>query len=242
MSPRTDDRVRGEGICWLLDGDDEIEREAAGRLAPLPPPSNLQAPAQPPRLCGYRRPVVPKDDTHLIDCPMTPWTGDTTTCRWCDSPLSPDQPFWCSQTCGRQWRINHRWRSGREVVIKRDEGRCTRCGYHSDDAFQEAKDFFHLMSLTIPARIPPFSLHARIRKVATTWFMEDPWRLCLPIVRKGIRRMEVHHIDPALGRYREDHCIHHLDDLTLLCSRCHGQEDRLRRATVRSKTTLSIAQ
>ena len=34
-------------------------------------------------------------------------------------------------------------------------------------------------------------------------------------------RLEVNHIQPALGRHGEISCIHHQDNLIVLCHECH---------------------
>lgn len=34
-------------------------------------------------------------------------------------------------------------------------------------------------------------------------------------------RMEVNHIEPALGRHNQLSCAHHLDNLETLCPPCH---------------------
>jgi len=40
---------------------------------------------------------------------------------------------------------------------------------------------------------------------------------------KKIARLEVNHLDPALGRHGQLSCVHHLDNLETLCLPCHKE-------------------
>lgn len=74
-----------------------------------------------------RRVPMAGDDIYRA-CPLTPWDGDPTRCRWCNQPLGAEPGPFCGPACGDLARANHVFASAKVAARQRDRYRCVRCG------------------------------------------------------------------------------------------------------------------
>lgn len=59
-----------------------------------------------------------------MTCPLLHDEG----CQWCGKPLTGRQKRWCSRTCTRAHRANHRWTQAREAaLVDATWFQCARC-------------------------------------------------------------------------------------------------------------------
>ena len=134
-----------------------------------------------------------KRDLLLAVCSLAPPAADG-ACAWCAEPLPPRRRMWCSDRCGDAFWANHWWSVARSAAKRRDRYRCRRCG----------------------TRAPKRPSRAAFRT-------ESAYKTAMRAYRAARRteRLEVNHIDPALGRHAQLSCVHHLDNLETLCPACH---------------------
>jgi hypothetical protein len=117
-------------------------------------------------------------------------------CSWCGAPLPPRRRTWCSDRCNEAFWNNHWWTLARRATKRRDKYRCLRCGYAPPKR---------------PARTR-FSAEAAYRAAMRAWRAE-----------RHANRLEVNHLEPALGAHRSLSCLHHLENLETLCVACHRE-------------------
>lgn len=67
-------------------------------------------------------------DAELLECVASTWSGDPTTCRWCDAPLPKGRRRWCSTECSDANGANHWWYFARYAALRRDAWACVTCG------------------------------------------------------------------------------------------------------------------
>lgn len=51
-------------------------------------------------------------------------------CDQCGKQLTGRRGRWCNVTCAATFYKNHRWSLARKAAIRRDGGKCVRCGGH----------------------------------------------------------------------------------------------------------------
>lgn len=130
-------------------------------------------------------------------------------CAWCGDELPKRRRTWCSDRCADTFWNNHWWSLARRAARRRDKYACTRCG----------------------KKAPKRPSRARFPK-------EAEYKAAMRSYRKArkVERLEVNHIEQALGRHRQLSCIHHLANLETLCGDCHKVHTaELRSAAVRAK-------
>lgn len=54
--------------------------------------------------------------------------------------------------------------------------------------------------------------------------LERDDRTCVRCGETNKKRLQVHHVEHALGRHYQTDCIHHVSNLQTLCADCHGRE------------------
>lgn len=67
-------------------------------------------------------------DEHLLECPLSMWSGDLRRCRWCDEPLTGRKQRWCSGRCAGEMGKHHWWGYARKERVRIDGGVCQACG------------------------------------------------------------------------------------------------------------------
>jgi hypothetical protein len=136
-----------------------------------------------------------KRDALLAVCSLAP-PPRPGACAWCDAALPPRRRTWCSDKCNDAFWANHWWSVARTTAKRRDRYRCRRCG----------------------VRGPKRPTHAAHRTLAA-------YRKAMRAYReqKKVARLEVNHVDPALGRHGQLSCVHHLENLETLCLTCHKE-------------------
>jgi len=61
-------------------------------------------------------------------CTLYPFSDDAGVCDRCGTPLTGRQTRWCSKTCSASIAENHYWNQARWAAMRRDGGKCVRCG------------------------------------------------------------------------------------------------------------------
>jgi 5-methylcytosine-specific restriction protein A len=143
-----------------------------------------------------------KRDALLAVCALAP-PPRSGACAWCDADLPPRRRTWCSDRCNDAFWANHWWSVARTTAKRRDRYRCRRCG----------------------ARGPKRPTLAAHRTRAAYLKAMRAYR-----EQKKVARLEVNHLDPALGRHGELSCVHHLANLETLCLSCHKEHSAASRA------------
>lgn len=124
-------------------------------------------------------------------------------CGRCGQPLPRKRRKWCSDACADWWHSNHRYMIARVAALSRAAiFAIPRC--RDDHGYYKRP-----------------RLHSHPLGYACVG--------CGGVFKKS--RVQVNHVSPALGRHRELHCIHHLDNLEVLCRGCHLLVSRLQRRT-----------
>ena len=140
-------------------------------------------------------------NTYAEICPQLNQTGEG--CLRCGLPLPPRRRKWCSKQCLDWWHGNHRFMIARQLAIRRAEvfeiPRCrdTHGRYKTNRLHQHSLGFAcgHCGGI-FPAR--------RSRAL-----------------RANVPSVQVNHIQPALGLHGALDCVHHQENLEVLCEPCH---------------------
>jgi hypothetical protein len=138
-------------------------------------------------------PDVTKRAQLLAVCSLAP-PAASGACGWCGTALPPRRRSWCSDRCGDAFWANHWWSVARRTAKRRDRYRCARCGVKPPARPSRAKS----------------RTETAYRTAMRTWRRE-----------RRTLRLEVNHIEPALGRHGQLSCVHHLVNLETLCVNCH---------------------
>ena len=144
-------------------------------------------------------------DDVLAACSLRPgaWPPEPGRCVWCAGQLPKRARRWCAGDCQDEFTRQHGWQMARAAAIRRDGGRCIKCGH---DGTVPGED----LSFALLALLSPRLTYEQRRRHLTLVSQQQPlWRL------------EVNHRDPVLGRHGEFGCHHHLDGLETVCHPCH---------------------
>lgn len=145
-------------------------------------------------------------------CGVVPFLGQPGVCRRCGTELTGRRTAWCSDDCEVEWQRNHYWQMARPAAVKRDGGKCVRCGGNGAQRRHMKRIF-----------------------VGHTWAMKQ---IGLEFIGPGrdyyqelqiityVPWLEVNHIEPRAGRGYNSGCHHHLTNLETLCHACHVVETK----------------
>jgi 5-methylcytosine-specific restriction protein A len=62
-------------------------------------------------------------------------------CRWCDNECKPPRKCWCSEECVRDYGRVWSWSAMRDLVIKRDQETCQRCGTTEPERRSDRREY-----------------------------------------------------------------------------------------------------
>jgi 5-methylcytosine-specific restriction endonuclease McrA len=124
-------------------------------------------------------------------CVLLPYDIAAGVCAACGESLVRRQKRWCSKECEQIYHRNHYWSFARKAAVKRDGGRCVKCGWTQESWDQLRNGQLILWSRTILLRRGP-----------------DNW-------------LEVNHIIPRMGAGYGTGCWNHQSNLQVLCHPCH---------------------
>lgn len=149
-------------------------------------------------------------------CDVVPYVGQPGVCRRCGSKLPGRCTAWCSSACEREWQINHYWTMARPAAVKRDGGKCVRCGGVGRKLWRRRAYLGHRWAMK--------QIGIEVEFVAETHY--DRSKLYYTDVRitSWVPWLEVNHIEPREGRGYQSGCHHHLTNLETLCHDCHVAE------------------
>ncbi len=128
---------------------------------------------------------------------------ETEGCLRCGDPLPPRHRKWCSRACMDWWHSNHRYMVARGIALKRAEvfeiPRCrdTHGRYKTTRLHQHSLGF---ACANCGGLYPARERNAR---------------------RSNTVSVQVNHIVPALGVHAALSCLHHQENLEVLCTPCH---------------------
>lgn len=145
----------------------------------------------------------------LAVCSLAPPLA-TGACAWCAAVLPPRRRTWCSDACGDAFWKNHWWSVARAAARRRDKYRCRRCGTRAPVRPTRAR----------------FPRETAYKKAMAVWRAE-----------RRVARLEVNHLEPALGRHNQLSCAHHLENLETLCPGCHKAFTAQQRARPESEAS-----
>lgn len=139
---------------------------------------------------------------NVLYCELTPWRGDNEKCRWCNAPRR--NRSYCGKECMTAYLNNHYYWRGRVVVSEASRGPC-----NCPDPITPQLGYFD-------------GNHVKYLKHA------KPHRLCAAcgdceevIYARG-DRLTCNHIEPRNGiKMSHADCIHHMNNLEMLCVRDH---------------------
>lgn len=161
-------------------------------------------------------------------------------CRWCGAAVTGRRRNWCSEACVAVYRLLSRATEYRPVVFARDRGICTLCGWNVGAA-QRRVELWR-------ARLEPVLWGPRPLAVPMSRELRLPWRepgslvwarfrLVESSASRGARQAALDRLVRVLRRLRlptdrslweVDHIValaeggqHRLDNLRLVCHRCH---------------------
>ena len=124
-------------------------------------------------------------------------------CLRCGNPLPPRHRKWCSRACMDWWHSNHRFMVARGAALKRAEVfEIPRC---RDTHGRYKTNRLHQHSLGFACSNCGGLFPARQRNAR----------------RSNTVSGQVNHIVPALGVHAALSCLHHQENLEVLCTPCH---------------------
>jgi 5-methylcytosine-specific restriction endonuclease McrA len=134
-------------------------------------------------------------------------------CLRCGAPLPRRRRKWCSNECMNWWHENHRFMVAREFALRRAEVFAIPRCREDHGRYKTAR--LHKHSLGFACSQCGAILPARQRKAR----------------RAGLPYVQVNHIVPALGLHGALDCVHHQENLEVLCTPCHRAVTRAQAAS-----------
>lgn len=139
--------------------------------------------------------------TYAEICPQMNQSGKG--CLRCGIAIPPGRRKWCSPECMNWWHGNHRYLVARGLALQRAEvfafPRCR------DDHGRYKTRRLHQHSLGYACSRCGGIYPARQSRAR----------------RGGVPCVQVNHIVPAMGLHAAIDCVHHQDNLEVLCVPCH---------------------
>lgn len=162
---------------------------------------------------------------NILRCSLSPWRGDGELCRWCNTNAPRGGRNFCSRACAGEYYDNHVYGRGKQIVYEMAKGPCD-----CPDAMSPQGAYIDLSDMRVK--------YLRFKK---------PHVICNgcgeceeQIVARG-DKLSINHIDPRNGIPGiEINCIHHMDNLEVLCWRDHEILNKL--GNVRSRLDEYLAQ
>ena len=134
-------------------------------------------------------------------CDAIAWAARHGGCDGCGTPLVGRQQRWCANGCDQLYWQNHRWNQARACALSRAR------------VYGWRRRWVGPLNSDGGVRLAWTHLGHRCAHCGTT-----------------TTAPEVNHISPALGRHGQESCIHHQDNLEVLCHDCHLDVTRAQRA------------
>lgn len=161
-----------------------------------------------------------------MTCSLLLFTDIPGRCQYCGDILPKYRRRWCDDECSLLVATNHVWTLAKRAVYLRDASKCQMCGCHvwnSVDIYKhpERPRQQHISFLGDP--------EGYRRSHAEYAAAIEQWQLSMkPFMA------EVNHIVPRNGGGYNSGCHNHLDNLQLLCHRCHVGVTKQQRADRKS--------
>ena len=134
----------------------------------------------------------------LTTCPYSKWAGREGFCKWCDKKLPRNwRTVWCGKDCEKGFNLQHEFASTRVIVRDASRGEC-----------QCKPAVFEKRLLDAETGI----LVSGEPMVAHTVCQE-----CQKCAEQLGNPLEVNHIIPRIGNKDPYSCLHHTDNLEVLC-------------------------
>ena len=134
----------------------------------------------------------------LTTCPYSRWNGNENHCRWCDKKLPRGwRTYWCCIDCEKGFYMQHEFSSTRVIVRDASRGGCE-C---PDSAFERS------------SKDPDTGETLHAADYAAHTVCTD----CNRCAEAMGRPLEVNHIIPRIGNKDPYSCLHHTDNLEVLC-------------------------
>ena len=163
----------------------------------------------------------------MIACDVVPHVDQPAVCNRCGTKLTGRRTRWCSSECEREWQVNHYWTMARPAAVKRDGGKCVRCGGAGRKQWRRTIHLgnqWAMRQLGLEVEIIGGS-HQERRIINDTAVRVTSW----------VPWLEVNHIEPREGRGYQSGCHHHLTNLETLCHDCHLVETKRQGAERRAR-------
>lgn len=162
---------------------------------------------------------------NLLACTASLWRGDGELCRWCNAEPARQRGF-CSRECRSEMLANHVYNRAKAAVREASRGPCR---HSSIKTTAQGAYFDPLSSRVVLMRYP--TPHARCRHCD---------RCEEELVSRGLE-LTCNHIRPRFGISTADnHCIHHQDNLEMLCSPEHGRLTMIQNRLMRSYDDIEV--
>lgn len=140
----------------------------------------------------------------LSNCPYSRWGGREGFCRWCDKKLPRNwRTVWCSRDCEKGFDLQHEFASTRVIVRDAARSEC-RC---KPESFER--------------RLP--DPETGILVTGEPMAQHPVCQECQKCADELGKPLEVNHIVPRIGNTDPYSCLHHVDNLEVLCRWHHNR-------------------
>jgi hypothetical protein len=148
----------------------------------------------------------------ILACPLRPTREPMAprTCKWCATSLPKGRRSWCGDSCYDAAVGQHSFGQARLVILRRAE--VSAIERMPEEWVRRPHD---------PGPIPEEWRHRRVGYACEQ-------------CGGGVGRVEVDHIERAMGRHGQWDCIHHHANLRALCEPCHRARTAEQRVTPES--------
>jgi len=142
---------------------------------------------------------------NVLHCTLSAWRGDGELCRWCNvNPPRGGERF-CSLLCVADYADNHVYVRGRQKVFQASQGPCDCVSMSPQGAYLDENLRIQYLISPLPHMI-----------CAACGECEEQ------VARRG-DRLTCNHITPRNGiPMSERDCIHHVDNLEVMCWHDHS--------------------